>query len=799
VLHPKNIEQKLGFDKIRDYLKNECLSTLGQYYVDRIRFSHDFDLVCKMVRQTEEFQSLLRQQLPFPSSYFIDVTASFEKIRPEGSFLEPDEFKQFKLSVYTITSCLEFLNKHEQDFPGLFLLRKEVTLDKKIYDHIHSIVDDEGIVRDNASLALSEVRRNLQEEQRILRRETDKILRHVKKEGYSEEDVTPTIRNGRMVLPIKAEFKRKIKGFIHDESATGQTSYIEPAEIFDVNNKIKELELEEKREVIKILTKLTDFLRAHLPELKKAFVFLGIIDFVRAKAKLANEMGANTALLENAPIVQWNNARHPLLIISHKKSGKPVVPLSILLNKNQRILLISGPNAGGKSVCLKTVGLIQYMFQCGLPVPVDESSTIGIFKSVFLDIGDEQSLENDLSTYSAHLSNMNTFVKMADKNSLVLIDEFGTGTEPQFGAAIAESVLEELNKLNVFGLITTHYSNLKAFADKTLGMVNGAMAYDIDKLEPQYILEIGKPGSSYALEIAKKIGLSSAIIERSKQKIGSSQVDFDKLIRDLEADKNNLRKLISENEKQNTYLQKTTNEYQQLKDAAEANQKAILKEAKEKAKQLLQEANKKIETTIREIKENKADKELTKLLRTDLENFKEEITEVPMESPEIEVDDIEDAVLRKGDFVKVKDSGALGEIISLKDKEAVLSIGALQSNIKTSRLIKISKRTFRNAIGEEFLKTSESKPFSYMSKASSFSPTLDVRGLRGEEALIEVNQFMDNALILNAKDLKIIHGKGDGVLRTLIRGHLQHYKQVASILDEHADRGGAGATVVKLK
>jgi DNA mismatch repair protein MutS2 len=439
------------------------------------------------------------------------------------------------------------------------------------------------------------------------------------------------------------------------------------------------------------------------------------------------------------------------------------------------------------------------MFQCGLPVPVDESSTIGIFKSVFLDIGDEQSLENDLSTYSAHLSNMNTFVKMADKNSLVLIDEFGTGTEPQFGAAIAESVLEELNKLNVFGLITTHYSNLKAFADKTLGMVNGAMAYDIDKLEPQYILEIGKPGSSYALEIAKKIGLSSAIIERSKQKIGSSQVDFDKLIRDLEADKNNLRKLISENEKQNTYLQKTTNEYQQLKDAAEANQKAILKEAKEKAKQLLQEANKKIETTIREIKENKADKELTKLLRTDLENFKEEITEVPMESPEIEVDDIEDAVLRKGDFVKVKDSGALGEIISLKDKEAVLSIGALQSNIKTSRLIKISKRTFRNAIGEEFLKTSESKPFSYMSKASTFSPTLDVRGLRGEEALIEVNQFMDNALILNAKDLKIIHGKGDGVLRTLIRGHLQHYKQVASILDEHADRGGAGATVVKLK
>ena len=803
MLYPKNIEQKLGFDQIRNYLKNECLSPLGQAYVDRIRFSVDFELVSKMIHQTEEFRKLLSQNLNFPSNNYIDVTYCFDKIRPEGSFLETDEFRQLKLSIHTITSCLEFLDKHEMEFPSLFLLRKEVELDKSIYERINLVINEDGTIRDNASAELLKLRREINSEQQSLRRETDKILRLVKKEGYAEEDIVPTIRNGRTVIPVKAEYKRKVRGFIHDESATGQTTFIEPAEIFEINNTIRELELQEKREQIRILTELTSYLRPNILPLKKAYTFLGLVDFIRAKARLAIEMEATYTPFENKTSIQWYNAQHPLLKMSFKKSGKTVIPLSIKLDGQQRILLISGPNAGGKSVCLKTIGLIQYMFQSGLLVPVSEGSTLGFFQDIFMDIGDEQSLENDLSTYSAHLTNMKAFINGAGKKSLILIDEFGTGTEPQFGAAIAESVLEELNALKVFGVITTHYSNLKAYADKTPGLVNGAMAYNIDKLEPLYILEIGKPGSSYAFEIARKIGLPEKIISSSKEKVGTSQVDFDKLLRNLETEKNKFRQLsqsVSDKEKK---LESTFKEYNHLKEELETNKKTLLKEAKEQAKSVLAEANRRIETTIREIVENKADKEITKLARIELEEYKEKLLkEEPLKNKapeEKEQYEVLDKTIREGDYVKVKESGAVGQIISLKEKEAEISIGSLHSTVKLKRLIKISRREYRNTIGEEFLTTNENKGFNYLSKSENFSPTLDVRGKRGEEALIDLTQFIDSALVLNANDLKIVHGKGDGILRTLIRNHLKQYKQVVSCSDEHADRGGAGVTLVKLK
>lgn len=803
MLYPKNIEQKLGFDLIREYLKQECLCPLGQAYVDRIRFSVDFELVSKMVQQTEEFRKLLSQQLNFPSSNYIDVTYCFEKIRPEGSFLEADEFRQLKLSIHTITACLEFLDKYESEFPNLFNLRKEVILDKNIYHQIDRIIGEDGNVRDNASPDLLRIRKELTLEQQNLRKETDRILRTVKKEGYTEEDTTPTIRSGRMVIPVKAEYKRKVKGFIHDESATGQTAFIEPAEIFEINNTIRELELQEKRELIRILTELTSYLRPNIIPLKKACTFLGLIDFIRAKARLALEMEAVLTPFENKTFIDWENAQHPLLTMSFKKSGKKVVPLNIKLDTQQRILLISGPNAGGKSVCLKTVGLIQYMFQCGLLVPMNEGSVLGFFQDIFIDIGDEQSLENDLSTYSAHLSNMKEFVKMAGKKSLVLIDEFGTGTEPQFGAAIAESVLEELNVLKVFGVITTHYSNLKAYADKTPGLVNGAMAYNIDKLEPLYILEIGKPGSSYAFEIARKIGLPEKIITSSKQKVGTSQVDFDKLLRELENEKNKYRQLSQNISGKEKKLETTLQEYSKLKEELDSNKKTLLKEAKEQAKLILAEANRKIENTIREIKENKADKELTKLIRNELEEYKETLfKEEPVKnnSPEKEEKpELLDKTIHEGDYVKVKDSGAVGEVVTLKEKEAEIMIGALRSTVKLNRLTKISRKEFRNTVGEDFLSVSENKGFNYLSKSEEFSPTLDLRGKRGEEALIDVSQFIDNALILNVTDLKIVHGKGDGILRNLIRDHLRHYKQVISMTDEQADRGGAGVTLVKLK
>jgi DNA mismatch repair protein MutS2 len=443
------------------------------------------------------------------------------------------------------------------------------------------------------------------------------------------------------------------------------------------------------------------------------------------------------------------------------------------------------------------------MFQCGLLVPVNEGSSMGFFQDIFMDIGDEQSLENDLSTYSAHLSNMKEFVKMAGKGSLILIDEFGTGTEPQFGAAIAESVLEELNTLKVFGVITTHYSNLKAYADKTPGLVNGAMAYNIDRLEPLYILEIGKPGSSYAFEIARKIGLPEKIIASSKEKVGSSQVDFDKLLRELENEKNKYREMSQNISAKEKKANATLQEYSKLKEELDTNKKQLLKEAKEQARQVLAEANKKIESTIREIKENKANKDITKLIRTELEEYKETLLkEEPVKKafnePE-EESEIQDKIIRTGDYVKVKGSGAVGEIVTVKEKEAEIMIGSLRSTVKLNRLTKISRKEFRNTIGEEFLSGSENKGYNYLSKAENFSTTLDLRGMRGEEPLIEVTQFMDNALILNVSDLKIVHGKGDGILRTIIRDHLKHYKQVKSLKDEHADRGGAGVTLVQLK
>ncbi len=813
MLYPQNIEQKLGFNQIRDYLKKECLCALGQAYVDRIRFSVDFELVRKMIYQTEEFRKLLSENLNFPSNNYIDVTYCFDKIRPEGSFLETDEFRQLKLSIYTITTCLEFLDKYEVEFPSLFLLRKEVDLDKDIYHRINAVINEDGTIRDNASPALLQLRRDINSEQQNLRRETDKILKLVKKEGYAEDDIVPTIRNGRTVIPIKAEYKRKVKGFIHDESATGQTTFIEPAEIFEINNLIRELELQEKREQIRILTELTSYLRPSIIPLKKAYTFLGLVDFIRAKARLALEMEAAYTPFENKTTIHWQNAQHPLLTMSFKKTGKKVIPLSIQLDVQQRILLISGPNAGGKSVCLKTIGLIQYMFQCGLLVPVNEGSVLGFFQDIFMDIGDEQSMENDLSTYSAHLSNMKTFVEKAGKKSLVLIDEFGTGTEPQFGAAIAESVLEELNALHVFGVITTHYSNLKAYADKTPGLVNGAMAYNIDKLEPLYILEIGKPGSSYAFEIARKIGLPEKIIASSKEKVGTSQVDFDKLLRDLENEKNRFRQLsqsISEKEKKAEFILR---EYHTLKDELDTNKRALLKEAKEQAKLVLADANRKIEATIREIIENKADKDITKLVRLELDAFKEALLKeepvVSRTTSAAKIEDIEkheeqfyapvDTIIREGDFVKVKNSGALGQVLLLKEKEADISIGALRSTVKLNRLVKISRKEYRSILGEDFLSTSENKGFNYLSKSETFSPSLDLRGKRGEEALIEVTQFIDNALILSANDLRIVHGKGDGILRTLIRAHLKQYKQIASCSDEHADRGGAGVTIIKMR
>ncbi len=802
MLYPQNLEQKLGFDRLREQLKEACISSLGRAFVDKIRFSDNFGLVDKLVRQTAEMQHIMQSGGEFPAQNYLDATPYLQRAAIEGTMLLQDEFFDLKVSLSTIRGCIRFFeNQSPESYPLLGEYAKTIRVERTVTDAIDRIIDERGQVRDNASPELVQIRRRLIAEQVNVRKRLDSMLRTAKGNGWIGDDVSLTIRNGRMVIPIAAEHKRKFKGFVHDESATGQTVFIEPTDVLEANNAIRELEYEERREINRILTRLTDQLRPHLPELHKAYQFLGLMDFLRAKAKLASQMKAINPKFENRTVVDWREARHPLLYLTFQKQGKSVVPLGLELNTSRRILIISGPNAGGKSVSLKTVGLIQYMYQCGLLVPMREDSTMGFFQNIFIDIGDEQSLENDLSTYSSHLTNMRNFLAMANKRTLFLIDEFGTGTEPGLGGAIAEAILENLTRSGAYGVINTHYTNLKVLADKTEGLINGAMRFDGEHLEPLYQLEIGKPGSSFAFEIASKIGLPREVVEQAKQKLGTQQVNFEKLLKELDIE----RRVFSEKNMElgikERKLAQQLAEYTALKTSLDNNEKRILNEAKQKAKLLLSDTNQRIENTIREIKESQAERETTKKARIELERFTqknlkpEPVAELPSEKVDYEP---ESGAIEVGSFVRIKGQSALAEVLALKGKDAEVRIGELKSNIKLNRLEKVSNKTYRELTGEKKLK-SVTGGVDLNERHLNFSFNLDIRGKRGEEALGVVDQFMDNAVMLGYDELRIIHGKGDGILRTLVRNHLRGYKQVTAMQDENADRGGAGVTLVKMR
>jgi DNA mismatch repair protein MutS2 len=797
MLYPENLETKLGFDKIRQLLKEECVSSLGRGFVDKMQFSNHFDLIDKFAKQTAEFCEILRQNEDFPRHNYLDVSPQLAKAVLENAFLTESEFFDLMLSLKTIYQCLQFFKKRALEvYPQLRELSAAIAIDPDLIDKIEFVIDDRGKVRDNASFELRRIRTALLNQQAHLRKRIEQILKSCIQQGYTKEDSNITIRDGRMVIPLSAEFKRRVKGLVHDESATGQTVFLEPAEIFDLNNEIRELEYQEKREIIRILTELTDAVRPYIPDLRQAYQFLGIMDFIRAKARFALKIGAVNPAFEKTTTLKWREARHPLLYLSHLAQQKPVVPLNIDLSENQRLLLISGPNAGGKSVTLKTVGLLQYMYQSGLLIPVREDSVVGLFRDMFIDIGDEQSIENDLSTYSSHLTSMRQFLKFADNRTLILIDEFGTGTEPAMGGAIAEAILLKLNQAKVFGVITTHYTNLKFVAENTQGLVNGAMLYDGENLEPLYKLEIGRPGSSFAFEIATKIGLPKEVIHHARQKVGSKQVNLDTLLRELDTEKRNFAEKNLTLAQQETDLKTLTAQYNRLKEQLDNDRKKLLNQAKEEAQKLLQNANQRIEQTIRVIKEQKAEKEVTKEIRKEFEAFvlemQPEKTEV---QPEEEIEIIEGEI-KIGDHVRIKDSATLGKVTALKGKDVEIVIGELKSNIKLNRLEKISRKEAREQKKEM---TQAMQGLDVSEKMANFSFKLDLRGKRGEEALVELADFMDDALLLGQNDLQIIHGKGDGILRKLIREALKKYTQVRKMEDEHADRGGAGVTLVYLK
>ncbi len=804
MLYPKNIEQKIGFDQVRECLKEECLSKMGHFYVDKLRFTDDYALLQKLLEQTREFCSILMSGEAFPSSNYLPVDTQLSKARIEGAFLSVEELNDLRLSLQTIFACLEFFAQREEEYPQLLQLSWVVVeLDKTLLKQISKVLDDRGRLRDDASPALQQVRRALIGEQSRARKVLDTILRQSVSSGFSEEGVSLTIRGGRLVIPVLAEYKRRIKGFIHDESATGQTVFLEPAEVLEINNHIRELEYEEKREIVRILIAVTGQIRPHVPALRKAANFLGQVDFIRAKARFALKINAVYPEFVKHQVLEWRKAVHPLLYLSHQQQQKPVVPLSLELNPGQRILVISGPNAGGKSVTLKTVALLQYMIQSGLLIPVSEDSTVGIFKNLFIDIGDEQSLENDLSTYSSHLTNMKFFTTMVDSRTLFLIDEFGTGTEPQFGGAIAEAILEELNGQRAYGVINTHYGNLKQLAEKTPGIVNGAMRFDSAKLEPMYELETGKPGSSFALEIARKIGLPGGVLKRAKEKVGVEQVHLEKLLGQLERERKEYLDKNREIGRKEKELEDAAREYQELKDFIENKKTQLLKEAKQEAGRLLSEANQQIEKTIRQIKESKAEKETTRHARQQLQDVKDKVKLKPEEAadaaPQKQSIKVIGGTVEVGDLIRVKGQNTVGEVMDIKGKDAEIRIGELKSNVKLNRLEKISRKEYRQEMGESGSRPSAMRGIDMNQRMADFSPNIDIRGSRGEEALGKIDAMMDNAMMFGVPEIRVVHGKGDGILRQLIRNHLKTYKIVAAMKDEHADRGGPGVTIVELR
>ena len=795
MLYPRNLEQKINFIKVKELLKTECTSPLGQQYVDRLAFSSDYNLVSKLLDQTEEFRQILISGELFPSSNFTNLNPYLEKAKLENSFLDVEDFYEIKLSLDTLRGCVSFFRKREEEYPVLSqLLGLLLDLDLSLLKAIELIIDEKGQMRSNASKDLQLIRSQIIYEESRLRKVMDRVFKEARAKGLTTEDSAITVRSGRLVIPIAAENKRKLRGFIHDESATGQTVFMEPEEALDINNEIRDLEYMERREIIKILTQLTDKIRPAIPALRKATNFLGLMDFIRAKAKFAQKTDSCRPEITKERQLTWTKARHPILEMALKSQGKSIVPLDVKLSGHERLLVISGPNAGGKSVTLKTVALLQYMLQCGVLIPVHPDSKSSLFDNFFIDIGDEQNLENDLSTYSSHLMSMKHFSLFANKKTILFIDEFGTGTEPQFGGAIAESILLALNKLGAYGVLTTHYGNLKQIANKNHGMVNGAMRYDVDKLEPLYQLEIGKPGSSFALEIASKIGIPKEILKYAKEQIGEERVRYDRLLTQVENEKNQYDTLLADVKAKERLLKTRLQEYNDLKETMETTKKRYLQEAKQEAKQLLDQANKKIEATIREIKEGKAEKEATKVLRKELEEFKEKVKPEKnvIKSPEIKV---LGGKISVGDWVRVKDNGAIAEVLQVKGKELEVSIGELKSKVKLSRLEKISqgevKKEKKAAIARSGYSTNE--------KMIEYSPNLDLRGKRGEEILFLIQSFIDEGFMLGLKDLRIVHGKGNGILRDLTRNFLKDMGQVQHMEDEHADRGGAGVTLVTLK
>ncbi len=788
MLYPKNSVDKLGFTEVKELIKAHCLSEMGQQMVDKIQVMSNYDLIYKFLNQANEFKNILVNDAALPIHHFFDIKTLANKARIEGVFLSEEEFYQVQTSLQTVFAVIAYFSEREGLYPNLEALFEHLPIEKAILKKIDVVIDAKGKIRPNASRELNEITLGIAKAEQEARKKIDQIFKAASGSGWTA-DGSLTVRDGRLCIPLLAENKRKLKGFIHDESASGQTVYMEPEEVFTLNNRVRDLEFERRREIVKILTALTNELRPYTPLLLSYHGLLTKLDFVRAKALFAIDIEAEMPQVVNEARLKLYNARHPLLFLNFKAEQKTVVPLNVHIDEGIRIIVVSGPNAGGKSVCMKTVGLLQMMVQAGLLIPAAEASVVGVFKQMFVDIGDDQSIESDLSTYSAHLSKMKTFVEDANGKTLILIDEFGTGTDPQFGGPIAEAVLESLNHKKVRGMVTTHYSNLKIFASNTEGIENASMLFNNVEMKPLYQLEIGKPGSSYAFEIAQKIGLPANVLNLAKNKISEGQKKVDTLLVDLEREKREIFETKQKLDKQQRRVNELQTENEKLKSYLDENKKVLIKEAKDQAKNIILNANKLVENTISEIKSSNADKEVTRALRENLNTeLKKNTVKVEPVKPSSAAIDEE---LKPGDWVKLTDSETTGQVIELIKDNVVIAIGDLRTFAKKKRVIKVSKSSVPKDIRRNFS--------SHTNDLASFSPEIDVRGMRTEDALHAIEKLFDRALMMGFNNLKIIHGKGDGILRKMIRQYLKKYDQVDRLEDEHADRGGDGITYAYLK
>ena len=827
-VYPSNFETKIGFSTIREQVVALCTMQHARELLQNEGFTNIRKEIERRQALAEEMRQILLSEREAPTEEFYDIAEIVEKAKVEGTFLEVMEVVQLGKALISAGDFVQFLHKSDAErYPTLTRLAKPVKALWHIVADIRRIIDESNTVRDGASEELRNIRQQIRRHEGQVSKRLQAILQSAKSSGIVESDASISIRDGRAVIPVTAANKRKLNGFIHDESATGKTFYVEPAEVVELNNLLRELEYEERREIVRILTAFTEVVRADIKDVERTEEFMAVVDMVRAKARWAVENSAGKPIISDDDRLVLNTAKHPLLAQSLKRQKRVIIPLDVELDKEKRILVISGPNAGGKSVCLKTIGLLQYMFQCGYPITASEMSELPVFDKIYINIGDEQSIDNDLSTYSSHLLNMKAMVAGADGSTMVLIDEFGSGTEPVIGAAIAEAILERLVASGCYGVITTHYSNIKYYASNHEGVTNGAMMFDVQNIRPLFRLECGKPGSSFAIEIARKIGLPEDIIASAKEKAGSEHIDLEKQLREVARDKHywaQKRERIRQTDRKVEEMEQALSE--KLSNIRDERNR-IIHEAKAQAKELVAEANRQIENTIKGIREAQAEKEQTKLLRREFEEFREEIeSDNSQDNERIEremerlrrrqqrreerknnpTEKAQEAVaqpvkktlpLEIGAKVRMFGQNGVGVVKEIRGKRAQIAFGAILTTVETARLEVISSAEFKRMTRPETPRTVISADISQ--RRLNFRSSIDIRGERVVEALEQVQTLVDDALMVGVSTVTILHGKGTGALKEEVRRYLRSLPQVASATDDHPDRGGSGITIVTFK